>query len=98
MSAQGSCILAADADLLGVDELLARTGLDAWEPALVRLYQQEGRAPCAGSGRLRTGLVGCDRDELTLAVDHFGIRRLYYAESADGLVFASHAGRVTPGR
>ena len=98
VSAQGSCLLAADADLLDVDELLARTGLSAWEPAVVRLYQQEGARALRGlRGAFALALWDTDRDELTLAVDHFGIRRLYYAESADGLVFASHAGRVIAG-
>jgi asparagine synthase (glutamine-hydrolysing) len=94
----GPCLVAADVDLLAVDELLAHTGLGDWGPALVWLYQQEGAdAVRRLRGAFALALWDADREELTLAVDHFGIRRLYYAESAEGLAFASDAGSVAAG-
>jgi asparagine synthase (glutamine-hydrolysing) len=94
----GRCILAAGVDLLNRDDLRARTGLDDWEAALVRLYRQEGGPALRRlRGAFALALWDEDRQELMLAVDHFGIRRLYYAATAEGLLFASRAGSVVAG-
>jgi asparagine synthase (glutamine-hydrolysing) len=94
--------VAADADLLNLDELRAFSGLgEAKGGLLTRLYELEGPGFLR---RLRGAfsIVLWDRRQrsLLLAVDHFGLRRLYYAVGGDGIAFASRiaAVRAAPGQ
>jgi asparagine synthase (glutamine-hydrolysing) len=86
----------ADMDLLNLDELHALAGIEAGRPGLLlRLYELEGPGFVR---RLRGAfaLALWDRREhhLLLAVDHFGIRRLYYATGPRGTAFASRLAAV----
>lgn len=90
LKSEDSMILATDLDLLNLDELRALTGTAGTRTMLARLYELEG---WEGIQRLRgafaVALWDRRRRELLLAVDRFGIKRLYYAHSAQGLAFAS---------
>ncbi len=85
-----SVLLAADLDLLNLNELRTLTGREESSAVLATLYELEGAEAVR---KLRGGfaLVLWDyrRRQLLLAVDHFGIRRLYYTTTADGFAFAS---------
>ena len=88
----GGVVLAADLELVNVDEL---AGGDADRDPLrlvAALYAREG---LAGIRRLRGGFAVAIWDprerRLHLAVDHHGIKRLFYARGAHGLAFASRA-------
>jgi asparagine synthase (glutamine-hydrolysing) len=83
-------IAAADLDLVNLAEVRALTGLVGTCEVLARLYELEG---AQGLRRLRgafaVALWDAQQAALWLAVDHFGMRRLYYATTAHGVVFAS---------
>jgi asparagine synthase (glutamine-hydrolysing) len=86
----------ADMDLLNLEELHALAGIPAGHSGLLpRLYELEGpgfirrlRGPFA--------LALWDRRQrsLLLAVDHFGIRRLYYSTGNRGTAFSSRLAAV----
>ncbi len=83
-------LLAMDADLVNLDELRAITGREGRCDVVARLYELEGEQ---GMRRLRGAFAVALWDRrlhrLTLAVDHVGIKRLYYADTAEGIAFAS---------
>ncbi len=85
-----TAILAADADLLNLTELQDLTGQGELTGIIAGLYEREGAEAVR---RLRGGfaLALWDRAsrQLLLAVDHFGIRRLHYTVTPEGLAFAS---------
>ena len=83
--------IACDADLVNLDELRATARLEgSVGTVLSRLYEMEGEgflrrlrgafAIALWDGRVR---------QLMLAVDHFGMRRLYYSAGASVTAFAS---------
>ena len=85
--------VAAEADLLNLDELRAVAGLDeaqAQAGLLSRLYEMEGPAFLRRlRGAFAIALWDRRQRALLLAVDPFGMRRLYYAADARGTAFAS---------
>jgi asparagine synthase (glutamine-hydrolysing) len=93
--------VAAEADFLNLDELRTAAGLDeanVFSALLSRLYDSEGPAFLR---RLRGAfaLALWDRRQRTLllAVDHFGMRRLYYSSDARGTTFASRLSALLGG-
>jgi asparagine synthase (glutamine-hydrolysing) len=87
----GGVVLAADLDLVNADELAGEADRDPMR-VIAALYTREG---LAGMRRLRGGFAVAIWDprerRLHLAVDHHGIKRLFYARGAHGLAFASRA-------
>jgi asparagine synthase (glutamine-hydrolysing) len=83
-------VAAADLDLVNLAELRALTGLTGVCEVLARLFELEG---WQGLRRLRGAFAVALWDPrqaaVWLAVDHFGMRRLYYATTPDGVAFAS---------
>jgi asparagine synthase (glutamine-hydrolysing) len=93
-------VIAADADLLNTEELRRRTGVGDASVAVARLLRSGGE----GAVRVLRGAFAIalwdEADQrLLLAVDHFGIKRLYYAVTSDGIAFSSRSGglRAMPG-
>lgn len=90
---QEPVILAADLDLLNLDELRALTGLEGKYEVLARLYHLEG---WKGFERLRgafaVALWDSRQRQLLLAVDQLGIRRLHYVTTPSAFAFASRPG------
>jgi asparagine synthase (glutamine-hydrolysing) len=96
----GSVIVAGELDLLNLDELRAATGRVAPQEVLAALYEREGeRAVRQLHGAFAVAVWDSARRRLLLAVDQVGMRRLYYAVTADGVSFASRPGllRGLPG-
>jgi asparagine synthase (glutamine-hydrolysing) len=87
-----------EADLLNLDELRAIAGIDQTQeaPALFsRLYEMEGpRFLRRLRGAFAIALWDRRQRALMLAVDHFGIRRLYYGSDQRGITFASRLGAL----
>jgi asparagine synthase (glutamine-hydrolysing) len=84
--------VAADGDLLNLDELRTMAGLDEAQegPVLSRLYEREGPAFLRRlRGAFAVALWDRRQRVLLLAVDHFGVRRLYYTSDGRGTAFAS---------
>jgi asparagine synthase (glutamine-hydrolysing) len=83
----------ADSDLTNLHELRALSGLDAHRTGLlVALYALEGqRFVSRLRGAFALALWDRRRRTLVLAVDHFGINRLYYTTSRGRTAFASRA-------
>jgi asparagine synthase (glutamine-hydrolysing) len=83
-------VAAADLDLVNLTELRALTGLTGTCEVLARLHELEG---AQGLRRLRgafaVALWDARQATLWLAVDHFGMRRLYYTTTESGVAFAS---------
>lgn len=81
-----------DLDLTNLPELRVMTGRPE-RGLLSALYTLEGTGLVQ---RLRGGfalaLWDRRRRQLLLAIDRFGIKRLYYATTADGVAFATHPG------
>jgi asparagine synthase (glutamine-hydrolysing) len=94
-SRSGPFLVAADLDLVNEPELEARTGATSAVAAVLHLYEREGAGVL---GRLRGGFavaIWDDRDRsVLLGVDHFGIKRLYYARRPGVAAFASRAAAV----
>ena len=92
-SGDGSTVVAVDADLVNLDELSSLTGREGVQEVVSALYQREG---VGGIQRLRGAFAVAIWEprerQLLLAVDQVGIRRLYYAVTAEGMAFASRAG------
>lgn len=91
---------AADTDLLNLDELRALAGVagDAGS-VLCRLYEMEGASFLRRlRGAFALALWDRRNQRLLLAVDHFGMRRLYYARRAGETVFASRIACLLRGR
>jgi asparagine synthase (glutamine-hydrolysing) len=90
-----------DADLTNEDELRALIGLRRSEPNLfAALYDLDGPTfPRRLRGAFAITLWDARDRTLMLAVDHFGIRRLYYASGDAWTAFASRAAalRGAPG-
>jgi asparagine synthase (glutamine-hydrolysing) len=86
----------ADMDLLNLEELHAVAGLEPGRPGLLpALYELEGPAFVRRlRGPFVLGLWDRRQHHLLLAVDHFGIRRLYYSTGPRGTAFASRLGAV----
>jgi asparagine synthase (glutamine-hydrolysing) len=86
-----AAVAAADLDLVNLAELRALTGLTAGCEVLARLYELEGWPGLLKHLRGGFGVALWDPRQATLwlGVDHFGIKQLYYAETPDGLGFAS---------
>jgi asparagine synthase (glutamine-hydrolysing) len=87
---QDSIILAADLDLLNLEELRALTGVEGKHEVLAQLYHLEG---WKGLRRLRgafaVALWDSRQRQLLLAVDQLGIRRLHYVTTPSAFAFAS---------
>ena len=96
--------VAAEADLLNLDELRAVAGLDeaqAQAGLLSRLYEMEGPAFLRRlRGAFAIALWDRRQRALLLAVDPFGMRRLYYAADAGAPPSrrASRCGPASPRR
>src|SRR5262245_12945057 len=89
----------ADLALTNVPELHDVTGLRAGQPGvLAALYALDGPHFVR---RLRGGFAVAawdrQRQTLLLAVDHFGIKRLYFVEGPDGFAFASRPSILAAG-
>lgn len=96
----GSLIVAGDLDLVNVDELRSLTGRNSAAEALADLYEREGtRAIRRLRGAFALAIWDSRQGQLLLAVDHLGMRRLYYTVTSEGLAFASRPGvlRAAPG-
>ncbi|MFI5324725.1 MAG: asparagine synthase (glutamine-hydrolyzing) [Candidatus Rokuibacteriota bacterium] len=93
--------VAAEADLLNLEELRAVAGLDeapAQSGLLSRLYEMEGPAFLRRlRGAFAVALWDRRQRALLLAVDPFGMRRLYYAADARGTAFASRLAALRAG-
>ncbi len=91
--------VAADLDLTNVEELELRLGAAQTGAALLaRLYELEGPGFVSRlRGAFSIALWDRARQRLLLAVDHFGIKRLYYRASPQGVAFASRASALTDG-
>ncbi len=85
--------VATEADLLNLDELRAAAGLDEGQDVsglFSRLYEMEGPGFLSRlRGAFAMALWDRRQRALLLAVDHFGMRRLYYASDPWGTTFAS---------
>jgi asparagine synthase (glutamine-hydrolysing) len=91
---------AADLDLVNMDELRALTGLAGACPVLARLYELEGWQGVRHlRGAFALALWDERRQSLCLAVDHFGMRRLYWTMTPEALLWATRASllRAFPG-
>jgi asparagine synthase (glutamine-hydrolysing) len=87
-------------DLCNLDELRSATGRAAPQEVLAALYERDGRQAIRRlRGAFAVVIWDSTRRLLLLAVDHVGIRRLYYAVTSDGVAFASRSGllRGLPG-
>jgi len=86
----------ADMDLLNLDELQALAGIEPGRPGLLpRLYELEGPGFVRRlRGPFALALWDRRQHSLLLAVDHFGMRRLYYATGTRGTAFASRLAAV----
>ena len=86
----------ADMDLLNLEELHALAALEPGRPGLLpALYELEGPAFVRRlRGPFALALWDRRQHQLLLAVDHFGMRRLYYATGPRGTVFASRLSAV----
>jgi asparagine synthase (glutamine-hydrolysing) len=86
----------ADMDLLNLDELRTLAGIQPGRPGLLpRLYELEGPAFVRRlRGPFTLALWDRRQHSLLLAVDHFGMRRLYYATGHRGTAFASRLAAV----
>jgi asparagine synthase (glutamine-hydrolysing) len=97
LSETPAVVVAAHADLVNLTELQDLTGEEGLPGVIARLYERDG---VEAMRRLRGGFAVALWDRATrrllLAVDQFGIRRLYYASTAMGLAFASRASALTP--
>lgn len=84
-------IAAADLDLVNLSELRALTGLTGGCEVLARLYELEGWQGLLRHlrGAFAVALWDPRQDTLWLGADHFGIKQVYYAETPNGLAFAS---------
>jgi asparagine synthase (glutamine-hydrolysing) len=82
----------ADLDLTNADDLRTRFGFDSVDDVVPVLYERRGREFVH---ELRGGFALAIHDQqgdvLLLAVDHFGIRRLFYSATNGRLAFASRA-------
>jgi asparagine synthase (glutamine-hydrolysing) len=87
----GGVSVIGDLDLTNVDELRSLAGHDSRGADLVaRLYLREGsRFLQRLHGGFALALWDGRRDELLVAVDQFGIKRLYYLPGSIGTAFAS---------
>lgn len=93
-------VVADDVDLVNLDELRSLTGRDTAGAVLAALYQKEGvDAVRRLRGAFALAIWDSRQRQLLLAVDHLGMRRLYYTVTSEGLAFASRAGalRALPG-
>jgi asparagine synthase (glutamine-hydrolysing) len=88
-------VVAADVDLLNLDELRPLTGRDTAASALAALYQREGvHAVRRLRGAFAFAIWDSRERQLLLAVDHTGMRRLYYTVTSEGFAFASRPGAL----
>jgi asparagine synthase (glutamine-hydrolysing) len=86
----GPVVLAADLDVTSVSEVQDQRGLTVLPELLHHLYESDGlRFPLRLRGAFALALWYPARRRLVLATDRFGIRRFYYAASAQGLAFSS---------
>jgi asparagine synthase (glutamine-hydrolysing) len=81
----------ADADLTNLSELQRSAGpLPSVSTLIAALYRQEGLSFLRRlQGAFVIALWDSRERSLMLAVDRFGMRRLHYARTADGIVFAT---------
>jgi len=96
----GSVIVAGHLDLLNLDELRSATGRGAPQEVLAALYEREGQQAIRRlRGAFAVAVWDSRRRLLLLAVDHLGMRRLYYGVTSDGVVFGGRPGllRGLPG-
>ena len=83
----GDAAVVADLDISNRDELTGG-GAVSLATALVDRYRREGASFARGlRGAFAVALWFPDRRRLVVAADRFGLRRMYYAATADGLAF-----------
>ena len=86
----GPVVLAADTDATNVAELLRERGVRTLPELIHVLHESDGRAfPLRLRGAFALALWYPERRRLVLAVDRFGIRRLYYTANEHGLAWSS---------
>lgn len=86
----GPVVLAADMDVSNATDLLRQRGLTTLPELVHDLFESEGRRfPLRLRGGFALALWYPERRRLVLAVDRFGIRRLYYAANEHGLAWSS---------
>lgn len=88
--------LVGDLDLVNLGELHRAAGVNRGTAGLLtHLYALEGVGFVRRlRGAFALALWDRSRQQLILAVDHFGMRRLHYATSARGIVFSSRVSAV----
>jgi asparagine synthase (glutamine-hydrolysing) len=99
VATNGSVTVVGDLDLTNVGELQALVGQDAQGADLVaRLYLREGsRVLRRLHGAFALALWDRGRDEMILAVDQFGMKRLYYLSGPGVIAFASRPSALRVG-
>ena len=89
---EGRVWLLGDIALTNTDELRETTGRQELEEVLLSLYERHGPDFVARlHGGFSIALWDARKRMLLLAVDRFGINRLYHATTRDAVVFASRA-------
>ncbi len=88
----GDAVVVADLDISNRDEL-TDGGAVSLATALVDRYRREGASFVRGlRGAFAVALWFPDRRRLVVAADRFGLRRMYYTATADGLAFGPRLG------
>jgi asparagine synthase (glutamine-hydrolysing) len=82
----------ADLDLTNAEDLRSRFAVELSDRLVPALYERRGRDFVHElRGGFAIALHDAERNIMLLAVDHFGIRRLFYAATAEHVAFASRA-------
>ena len=98
--AAADSLVAGDLDLVNGETLRRRTGHESALETIRRLHAAEGPSALRRlEGAFAVALWSPASRTLALAVDQLGIKRLYYAERADLVAFATHSAalRALPG-
>jgi asparagine synthase (glutamine-hydrolysing) len=100
VASAGDLAVVADLELTNLDELQTMVGQEARGGALIAaLYRREGAGFLPRlHGGFALALWDRRRQELVLAVDQFGIKRLYYLTDGARTAFASRPGALRIGQ